>query len=226
MRNKIRVRQATLADIPQLLKIDEEIWPEFRASAEMFQLRILTFPAGQFVAVCDSQIVGSVFTQLINYKDWENRTFTWDEITDHGTIRKTHNPNGDSMYGIGLAVAKRFQGSAASRLLTIAAVRWVIQNNRLQILLGARIPGYYKHPEIPVGSYIKMTRGKNKRLINPELAFYQKYGGEPIKPLPNYMHDPESLDFGVLIRWRNLFHNKPLRSFFVTRFLKLWPEMI
>ena len=223
---KIKVRQATLADVPRLMEIDEEIWPDFRASAEMFQSRIFTFPEGQFVAVCNGQVVGSVFCQLVNYKDWINKDFTWAEITDHGTIRKTHNPDGDSVYGVGLAVAKRFQGSAASRLLTITAVHWVIKNNRRQILLGARIPGYCKHSNISVEEYIRTKRGKKGRLVDPELAFYQKYDGEPVRPLPNYIHDPESLHFGVLIRWRNQFHNKPFRSFFVALAIEVWPGIV
>jgi hypothetical protein len=226
MRQKIRVRQATLADVYRLLEIDKEIWPNFRASAEMFQSRITVFPEGQFVAVVGGKVVGSVFNQLVNYEDWKDKDFTWDEVTDNGTLRRTHNPRGDSIYGVGLAVAKQFQGSAASRLLTIAAVRWVVSNGRQQILLGARIPGYCRHSDIPVKDYILETRGKRGRLLDPELAFYQKYGGEPIKPLPNYIHDPESLDFGVLIKWPNPFYGKPVSSIFVDWFLRICPSVI
>lgn len=221
---KIKVRQAILADVPQLLRIDEEIWPESRADGQMFRSRITVFPEGQFVAVSNGQVVGSVFSQLVGYKDWADKDFTWDEVTDKGTLCRTHNPKGDSVYGVGLAVAKKFQGSAASRLLTIAAVRWVVCNNRRQILLGARIPGYHRHPDIPVEDYIVKTRGRKGRLLDPELAFYQKYGGKPVRPLPNYIHDPESLNFGVLVKWPNPFYDKALLSFLVGLFLRVCPR--
>lgn len=208
MKEKIKVRQVKLADLPQLLEIDREIWPEFPATEEMFRSRIETFPEGQFVAEIGGWVIGSVFSQLVNYEDWEHVDFTWNSITDCGTIQKTHNPKGDSLYGVGLAVAKKFQGSAASHLLITAIVKLAIRMNRHYILLGARIPSYCKHSKVPAGVYIKTTRGKSGRLLDPELAIYQRYGGKPIKPLPNYMPDPESLDYGVLIRWRNPFYNR------------------
>lgn len=214
MKAKIKVRQARMNDVPALLKIDEEIWPQFRASDEMFRSRIEVFPEGQFVAVAENQVIGSVFSQLVNYEDWAEKDFTWNEITDCGTIRKTHQPNGDSVYGVGLAVIKEFQGTDASRLLAKAGVWLTVKLNCRQILLGARIPAYHKHQDISVAEYIKMTGGKSGRLLDPELAFYQKYKGEPIKPLPNYMDDPESLNFGVLIRWQNPFYN---RSFIIRK---------
>lgn len=224
MKTRIKVRNAKMADIPALLAIDEEIWPQFRATPEMFQSRVETFPEGQFVAMLNGQVVGSVFTQLIDYKDWGDKTFTWNNVTDFGTIRRTHNPKGDSIYGVGLAVTKRFQGSATSKLLVMASVCMTIRMNLCQILLGSRIPAYHRHSEIPVEEYIHATREKNNRFLDPELAFYQKYNGEPIKPLPNYMDDPESLNFGVLIRWKNPFYNKPLR-WIIPFVLKIFPNI-
>jgi len=212
MKRKVKIRQAKISDVPRLLEIDKEIWPQFRANGEMFRGRIETFPEGQFVAVVGSKVVGSVFTQLINYEDWKGKTFTWDEVTDSGTILRSHNPNGDSIYGVGLAVAKKFQGTSASRLLIMNSVCWTVQKNKLQILFGARIPGYHKHSDIPVEVYIKTTRKGSNRLLDPELALYQRYEGEPVKPLPDYIEDRESLNFGVLVRWRNPFYNNLFRK--------------
>ncbi len=221
MKEKVKVRQAKLCDIPCLLEIDKEIWPQFRANEEMFYSRIETFPKGQFVATVNGQIVGSIFSQLIDYTDWADRSFTWNEITDNGTVKLTHNPGGDSIYGVGLAVAKKFQGTAASRLLIMTIVQLTVRMDYRQILLGSRIPAYHKHSEISVDEYIRTIRDGSSRLLDPELALYKKYGGEPIKVFPNYMDDPESLNFGVLIKWQNPFYNKPFRRI-VAWFLKVW----
>jgi len=225
MKRKIRVRQTRLSDIPQLLKIDAEIWPDFRANEEMFRSRIETFPEGQFVALVNGRIVGSVFTQLINYKDWEHRTFTWDEITDFGTIRRTHNPKGDSVYGVGLAVAKKFQDRTVSHLLILCSVQQTIKMNRRRILLGARIPAYRRFSDTPPEKYIRMVRSKSGRLFDPELAIYQEYGGMPVKLLPNYINDPESLNFGVLVEWQNPLCNNPLRKI-IAFILKIRPDVL
>ena len=182
---KMSVRQAKLSDVPRLLEIDAEIWPDFRATREMFESRIETFPQGQFVVVVDGLVVGSAYSELIDYSVWSDKRFTWQEITNNGTIRQTHVVNGDSFYGVGMAVAKNFQGSVASELLTKSAVKLVITRNIRQILLGARIPSYHKYADrFLVEDYIKQTKGS--RLLDPELAFYGKYDGHPIKILPNY----------------------------------------
>ncbi len=202
MKGKAKIRSATMADLSALLEIDREIWPDFPATEEMFKSRIETFPEGQFVAVIDGKMVGSVFSQLINYEDWESRDFTWDEITDFGTIRQTHNPKGDSVYGVGLAVLKKYQGSGISQLLIIEVIRLCIERVLQQILLGTRIPAYHRHSEMSVDKYIFSTDSSG-RSLDPELRLYQKYGSEVVKALPKYINDPESLDYGVLIKWLN-----------------------
>jgi GNAT superfamily N-acetyltransferase len=217
---EIKTRQAETKDLSQLLEIDREIWPESLATEEMFRSRLETFPEGQIVAVKNDQAIGSFFTELINFEDWAKKDFSWNEVTDEGSIRRTHNPKGDSMYGVGLAVSKKFQGIGVSQVLIAKAIKLIIQINRRQYLLGSRIPGYYKHTDIPVDVYIETRRGKSQRLMDPELAFYAKYGAEPVKVLPNYISDSASLDYGVLIRWKNPFYNKPFKNLFGWAFEK------
>jgi GNAT superfamily N-acetyltransferase len=193
----ISVRQAKIADLAELLTIDEKIWPEFRATKEMFQSRLEVFPEGQFVAVCCDQIVGSIYSQLVDY-ELLPKSFTWTEVTDKGTIRKTHNPIGDSVYGIGLAVLPEFQGTSASRLLIMAVADWAMNSGRHRFLWGARIPGYHKHKEMSVEQYIQKKNSMG-RYIDPELALYQKYDANPVRPLVDYIPDVESLNYGVLV---------------------------
>jgi hypothetical protein len=70
------------------------------------------------------------------------------------------------------------------------------------VYLGARIPGYHKHSHIPVTDYV-FEKSKSGKPIDPELYFYLKQGFEIVKIIPEYMEDPESLNYGVLIRWIN-----------------------
>lgn len=193
----ISVRQAKMADLAELLIIDEKIWPEFRATQEMLQSRLEVFPEGQFVAVCCGRIVGSIYSQLVDY-ELLPQSFTWVEVTDNGTICRTHNPNGNSIYGIGLAVLPEFQGTAASRLLIMAVADWAMNSDRYCFLWGARIPGYHRHSEISVEQYMRRKNSMG-RYIDPELALYQKYGANPVRPLIGYMPDAESLNYGVLV---------------------------
>lgn len=201
MKRKIIIREANISDIPDLMKIDQEIWPDFPATEEMFRSRIETFPEGQFVAVIKDQIVGSIFSQIVNYSTWQDKDFSWEEITDSGSINRTHDSSGDSIYGIGLAVKKNSQGGKVAEFLMIKMALLCLSLKLKRILLGSRIPGY-SYSSKPVEEYIFSERSSGK-LLDPELAFYQKYGVKPIKALPNYMKDSESLDYGVLVTWEN-----------------------
>lgn len=205
MKFKLIIRGARQSDVPDLLRIDEEIWPGFRASEEMFRSRINTFPEGQFVAILNGEVVGSTFTQRINYVEW-GHNFSWNDITDNGTIKQTHRPGGESLYGVGLAVKKAFQNHNIGQSLIVAGLQLAIRLNLTQILLGSRIPDYYKHKHMTIDEYVH-GRGDDGKLIDQELALYQKYGGKVIKTLPDYMPDPESLNFGVLVAWKNPFYN-------------------
>ncbi len=199
----IKIRQATKNDLPDLLHIDEEIWPDFRASEEMFRSRIEIFPRGQLVATIENLVVGSLFTLRINYVEWGKRSFSWNQITDNGTFRTTYRFNGTDLYGVGLAVLKKFQVMGIADRLMIGAGRIVFQKNLRAIYLGSRMPKYYKYSGMDPEEYITLRR--NGRSIDPEIRLYESAGFSVVKLLPNYVIDSASSNFGVLMVRRNPF---------------------
>ena len=208
---KVKIRQARIEDIDEILAVEEEAWPEgLRATREQFFSRIEVFPEGTLVAEIDGAIVGVVATEILKY-DLKHPIPTWEEATDSGFIKKSHNPNGDTLYGVDLSVS-RFANNA-SKALMIAVGKLIIRLNLKQGILGARIPRYHKFAhQVKVEEYVYGRR--NNRPFDPELFFYTKLGLEIVSILPNYIKDPESCDYGVLLRWRNPFYGKP--------FPKLW----
>jgi ribosomal protein S18 acetylase RimI-like enzyme len=214
MKNKIKIRQAKIEDIPQILEVEKAAWGEERAATfEMFESRIKTFPHGNLVALADNKIVGVVSTQIMNY-DLEKNAFTWYEATDNGYIKKTHNPKGDTLYGVTLSVHPLYQNRGIGKELMIAVGKLAIKHNLKGGLLGTRIPHYHKYADrIKVEDYVKITQ-KDQRNIppDPELVFYQKLGLKIVKIIPNYFDDPESLNYGVLVFWKNPFYNKWYRK--------------
>lgn len=202
----IKVRQATIEDIEGILNLEEEVWPEgLRATRAQFVSRIETFPEGILVAIADSTIVGVVATEIVNY-DLVGPGLTWREITDNGLIKKTHNPNGDTLYGVDLSVSPF--GINAAKLLMEQLGKFVIKYNLKRGILGARIPRYHRvADEIKVEAYVNGLRGN--RSIDPELVFYTRLGLRTAKVIPNYIEDPESCNYGVLMVWDNPFYGKP-----------------
>ena len=60
MRRKIRIRQARVGDIEAILLVEKKAWPEnLRASREMYESRLGTFPQGTLVAEGEGKIEGS-----------------------------------------------------------------------------------------------------------------------------------------------------------------------
>ena len=207
----MKIRQAQIEDIEGILIVEEEVWPKgLRVTKEQFISRIETFPEGTLVAIVDSNIVGVVATEIVNY-DLKNSIFTWNEITDHGFIKKTHTPNGDALYGVDLSIS-RFVGNA-SKLLMQEVGKLIIRYNLKRGILGSRIPRYHKFADrMTAEEYINSRRGN--RPLDPEIAFYKRLGLKIIRVIPNYIEDPESCNYGVLLSWENPFYGKP--------FPKLW----
>lgn len=234
MRKKIKVREGRIDDLEGILLVEEEAWPKgLRASREMFEFRLKTFPQGTFVAEAGGKIEGVVVTEILN-SDLINHIRTWDETTDNGYIRNTHNPEGDTIYGVNLSVSPRAQKRVAIALLE-AVGKLVIKYNLKQGLLGGRIPGFakyfkqycqkknlssvsdnevigYKERDKIAEEYLWVTTS-HSRALDSEIGFYKKLGFKMIKLLPGYIEDPQSLNYGVLFLWPNPFYGKPFPRF-------------
>jgi len=233
MRRKIRIRQARIDDIEAILLVEKKAWPEnLRASREMYESRLEIFPQGILVAETEGKIGGVVVSQIMHFNSIPDIS-SWSEATDYGYIKNSHDPKGNSFYGVNLSVSPQTQSRVAVALLE-AVGKLAIRYNFRQIVLGGRIPSfarYLKHHYHKNGisaisnkkrdkiaeDYIQATNRRGNPL-DPQITFYQKVGMKIIKLLPNYFKDPESLNYGVLVLWSNPFYGKPFRRFRSWRF--------
>lgn len=213
-KNEFTFRTATLSDIEELVILEKNAWGENGASALKLSSRIKTFPEGNIIAFYQDRMVGYLCFQYVpNVIDWGH--FSWDEVTDNGTMANSHCPDAEHMYGISLSVHKAMSGQKLGFGLTLQAWINMILNNKRGIFIGSRIPGFKRyrerHPEITAEEYIKLKR--HGKLRDPELRMYEKDGVCAIKVLPNYFPDPASENYGVLLYRKNPFYNWPLRFF-------------
>jgi len=193
-------------DVEGILLVEEEAWPEgLRATEEMFRSRIATFPQGTLVAENGERIVGVVVGEIVTYNENAETIPSWREITDGGFIRRTHDPSGDTLYGVNLSVSP-LAGGGASRLLLLAMRKRVIGWGLRQIALGSRIPRYHKFADRMSPEEYLAAR------LDPEVRFYQRFGVEVVRVLPDYIEDPDSCNNGVLLVWRNPFYGWPFRG--------------
>lgn len=204
-------RQANLADLEKLVKLENEAWPEGTgANKDQIISRISIFPEGVIVAYDGEDLVGAVMAEIVNYETLTNEIHSWAEITNNGLIT-THNERGDVLFGVDLSVKPSHRKVGVGGHLLLEIGKMAIRKNLKGGILGARMPDYHKYSNtIPVNEYINQ-RDEVGNLIDSELRFYERNGLKFIKVVPNYFPDPESLNFGLLCYWKNPFYVRNAR---------------
>lgn len=223
MTTQVVIRRLKFSDIPQAMEVEKAAWQphcsdKYVFKPEQLQSQIETFPEGALGAFVGDSLVGFVITEIVSSQFVESVS-TWDEMTDNGYIKRAHSVDGDTMYGVDLSVHPRLAPWGVSKLLLYAEGKLAIKMSLKRIILGGRIPRYYKYADkMAAEQYVYATHPKSGKPLDPELQLYLKSGLKIIKILSNYMPDPESMNFGVLLEWKNPFydatkHFKPLGLF-------------
>lgn len=200
---RLKIRKAKTGDISSILALEVKTWgQESAATKEMMESRMRVFPEGVMVAELGDRIIGVVAIEKIKCDEWIDKDFSWYDITDNGFIRSTHNEKGDAVYGVDLSVDPDLQRMGIGTKLSEHVGKFIIKNNLKCCLLGERVPEYHKYASgMSIEEYIKSD-------LDPEIKFYKKAGLKIVRPLKNYFKDSASLDYGVLVKWRNPCYNK------------------
>ena len=204
--------------ISAFVNINKEAWPppfpqEILWTKEEVSQHLENCPQLQFCAMNEDDIIGTV--SIIHIAEKKVLTSkSWEEISGNGTL-STHNSKGDCTFGIDLSILPSFQGKKiSSNLLQTAFLLSVILENKKGAFLGSRIPGYHKKSHIQVENYV-WGRKMDGKTMDPEIRLYQSEGFRVVRIIPEYINDPDSLNYGVLMFWKNPFYkftkNLPLK---------------
>ncbi len=221
-KNGISFRLATKYDIDDIVTLEKYVWGKEGADRKKIYSRISIFPDGNIIAIYQERIVGYVSFQYVD--DITNDlNLSWNDITDNGKIVDSHKTDGKYIFGINISVHGSVSGKNLGTLLIFQVGANLILNNKIGVFLGSRIPGFksYKksNPDISADDYVKLRR--NGQLRDPELRMYNKEGLMPVKIIPNYFPDEASLNYGVLLYYRNKFYKWPFKRIFNWLFLKI-----
>jgi len=100
--DSVLIRPTTVADIPEIVKLQEESFADLAKMGNIWhpdelKSHLDIFPEGQLVAELEKKIVGSATSLIVQltpiYAD-----HTWKSITGNGMLT-THFPAGDTLYG-------------------------------------------------------------------------------------------------------------------------------
>jgi hypothetical protein len=215
-RRHIQVRSATREDIDVYLALQRERWyDDATATKEQLLSRFAVYPQGMMVAQQHGKAVGMVYVMKIPSYDYDN-SLSWDQITHNGMC-DNHDPDGTVIFGVDLSTAKGVGGLAGDRLL-VGVAQLAIRENIEYAMLGGRMPGYHNYADKMTAEEYLWAKTKDGRFLDPQVQYYASVAGlRVVKALPDYFDDPGSCDYGVLLRWKNPFYNKPAQW--------LWPSL-
>ncbi|HLR68728.1 GNAT family N-acetyltransferase [Virgibacillus alimentarius] len=194
-----RIKPEDLEEVAALSK--KCFGPDMSLTRDNFENQLKIFPEGQVCLRYKDKIVGSASSLVINFDDYgENHSYT--EISDDGYIRN-HNPNGVNLYGIEVGVHPDFRKMKIGKHLYFARREICKELNLKSIIIGGRIPNYYKYanqftPDEYANEVIQ------EKIYDPVLTFQHKNGFQLRKVMQNYlMDDDASLTNATLMEWHN-----------------------
>ncbi len=202
----IVLRNICLEDIPKILAVQRESYPEV-ASGQLYmplflENHISLFYEGQFCVESDGEVVASA-TSLRVLLEPEYKDHTWqDIITQFGNPHLGVSNQCDSLYVDDMVTRPDFRHLGIGTLMFKARKEVAKKCNLRRIIGGGRIPYYSKHAhELSAWEYVE--RVGDGRVYDPVLTFQIKNGFKVIKILTNYLFDPSSLNYATFIEWSN-----------------------
>ena len=212
MPSLISIRNATPADIPSILQV-EQSWPEDgRASADKFQSRLMRFAQGFFLALIPDpeaagvQITAATITAMpLFYQPGDVRHFdNWNRVTNHGYLPETNSSACNALYIVSGVIDNRFRGLNIFAPMVLREAALAQSLGLRYVVAGAVLPGYQKfyaqHGEINAYDYCATRRGKH--LVDPLLAMYEAIGfsvPDAQHVIAEYYPDDASRNFAALV---------------------------
>lgn len=184
---------------------------------EEHQIKFLIdkFPEGQVVIKVNEQIAGCALSIKVDYAAFDD-SHTYNEITGNDTFN-THRSYGDILYGVDVFIKPEFRGLRLGRRLYDYRKELCERANLKGITFGGRIPNYHKYSEqISPKEYIDKV--KRKEIHDPVLNFQISNDFYPARIIKGYLEgDKGSNDYAVLLKWSNIYYEKPNKQTIPTK---------
>ncbi|MGM0877999.1 MAG: GNAT family N-acetyltransferase [Bacillota bacterium] len=212
---KMIIRNIEERDIDELLKLQGKCFPGMRPwRREHLESHLEHFQEGQFCAELDGKIIGSCSSLLLNFDEYDDR-HTWDDITDNGYITN-HDPDGYNMYGIEVMVHPSYRRMKIGHRLYEARKDLARRLNLKSIIIGGRIPNYYKYAdELTAREYVQQVT--LHKIYDPVLSFQLLNEFTLMRINPNYLSDDlASYQYATLMEWNNVDYQPNTKRFYKT----------
>jgi GNAT superfamily N-acetyltransferase len=166
-----------------------------------FRRHMQIFPEGQFVALEGGRVVGLTASMRIPFDPAHPFIENWYVTISDGWLDR-HDPNAEWMYGVETCVHPDYRSIGVGGKLMEARFDVAKALNLRGMVAGSAIISYHKvadqlSPEEYVGGVVE---GK---YFDANLSKQLRKGFRAGALIPNYLFDPETLGWGVVIVWDN-----------------------
>ena len=223
VQRSLLVRPLTMADFDAVVRLQQSGFPGMRPwTRAEFENHLRRFPEGQIGVEVEGQLVGSSSSLVLDLDEFAG-AHSWNRMTAQGTI-DTHDPDGDTLYGIEVVVDPAFRGMRIGRRIYDARKALARHLNLRRMMIGGRLPGFdaaaTADPGLTVQAYVE--RVLDRHVVEPVLTFQLANGFTIKRIVTDYLPgDTESRGYAVLMEWINLHHdpdpNEQSRSTFPVR---------
>ena len=128
----------------------------------------------------------------------------WYEATDSGYVLKTHKPDGNTGFLIGVGITPEARGLKLVDKLVEAVLKNAKNKGLKQVIGYERLPGFHKYSDqMSIEDYFNAKR-EDTQYLDPVSRFHSRMGAKLLCTIPNAMYDDgESLGYGALA-WYDL----------------------
>ena len=205
-RARLVLRPLRTADYKLVVDLQQRCFPAIAPwTREQFDSQLAIFPEGQLGVEIDDVLVATSSSLIVDEEDF-GAYHTFDDVSDNGFIRN-HDPEGDTLYGIDIAVDPGHRGERLARRIYEARKELAQQRNLRAILIAGRIPGYGKVADkMTAEEYVRRVVRKEAKdaVLTSQLA----QGFAIRNVLRGYLpSDVESAGYAVFMEWLNSEHH-------------------
>jgi predicted N-acetyltransferase YhbS len=201
----LRVRTATLADIPAIAALSKRVYtgtgidPYSRAE---LRGQLNNFAEGKFAVTLDDEIVGYCATFRVSGEVCL-KPHSWAAITANGYGTR-HDPEGEWLYGMEVCVDSSVRGYRIGQRLYNARKKLCEELGLKGIVFVGRLPSLSRRIKKYGTAENYLDAVVNQQTRDPVLSFQLRNNFEVIALMPNYLvDDKDSMGYGVHLVWHN-----------------------
>lgn len=201
-RPELRLRAATPDDVPRLVELNHEAYPDLVEEGVVWEAHQLhahleRFPEGQRVVTNANGVVLGAISTLVPRGIDPLAQHTWLEITDRGRFT-THEAGGDTLYLADIYVSPAAWGKGAGQALYAELFALGARMGATRVVAGGRLWGYFEYADsLSPQRYVdKVLAGDIRdRVLGSQLRAGFRVAGI----LSNYLQDKRSGNFATLL---------------------------